>query len=70
MPLPDGLIITEDDGPRPGTTMEGLATLSRRSARDGRVTAGNSCPLNDGAAAVVLMSESARASWASPRSRG
>jgi acetyl-CoA C-acetyltransferase len=55
--LPSGEPFTRDDGPRPGTTMEVLATLQPAFREDGRVTAGNSCPLNDGAAAVVVMSD-------------
>lgn len=55
--LPDGRTVTADDGPRPGTTEEVLATLEPAFRPDGRVTAGNSCPLNDGAAAVVVTSE-------------
>jgi acetyl-CoA C-acetyltransferase len=57
IPLGDGRVFTKDDGPRPGTTMEKLAALEPRFRPDGRVTAGNACPLNDGAAAVVIMSE-------------
>jgi acetyl-CoA C-acetyltransferase len=53
---PDGTV-TQDDGPRPGTTMEKLAALQPAFKADGTVTAGNSCPLNDGAAAVLVMSE-------------
>jgi acetyl-CoA C-acetyltransferase len=49
--------VTKDDGPRPGTSVEKLATLTPAFRPDGRVTAGNACPLNDGAAAVVVMSE-------------
>jgi acetyl-CoA C-acetyltransferase len=55
-PLPNGEMFTKDDGPRPGTTMEVLASLKPAFRDDGTVTAGNSCPLNDGAAAVVVMS--------------
>jgi acetyl-CoA C-acetyltransferase len=55
--LPDGTVATKDDGPRPGTTLEKLATLKPAFRPDGEVTAGNACPLNDGAAAVVVMSE-------------
>jgi len=55
--LADGTIVTTDDCPRPGTTMEALAALKPAFRPDGRVTAGNSCPLNDGAAGVVLMSD-------------
>jgi acetyl-CoA C-acetyltransferase len=54
---PDGDVVTKDDGPRPGTTVEKLATLQPVFRPDGTVTAGNACPLNDGAAAVVVMSE-------------
>jgi acetyl-CoA C-acetyltransferase len=54
---PDGTVIAQDDGPRAGTTVEKLATLPPVFRPDGRVTAGNACPLNDGAAAVVVMSE-------------
>jgi acetyl-CoA C-acetyltransferase len=57
VPLGDGRTFTKDDGPRPGTTIEKLATLEPRFRPDGRVTAGNACPLNDGAAAVVVMSD-------------
>ncbi len=55
--LPDGRTIRDDDGPRPNTTLEKLATLPTAFKPDGTVTAGNSCPLNDGAAAVLVMSE-------------
>jgi len=47
----------DDDGPRPDTTLEKLAELRPVFRKDGRVTAGNSCPLNDGAAAAVVMSQ-------------
>lgn len=53
---PDGNVVTKDDGPRPDTTLEKLATLQPVFREDGSVTAGNSCPLNDGAAAAVVMS--------------
>jgi acetyl-CoA C-acetyltransferase len=56
VPLPNGEMYTKDDGPRPGTTVEVLATLKPAFREDGTVTAGNACPLNDGAAAVVVMS--------------
>jgi acetyl-CoA C-acetyltransferase len=56
-PLAGGSMLTRDDGPRPGTTLEGLAQLKPLFKPDGRVTAGNACPLNDGAAAVVVMSD-------------
>ena len=49
--------VAKDDGPRRGSTLEGLAELEPAFKPDGKVTAGNSCPLNDGAAAVVVMSE-------------
>ncbi|WGY01644.1 acetyl-CoA C-acyltransferase [Nocardioides sp. QY071] len=55
--LPDGSIVDRDDCPRPETTLEGLASLKPSFREDGVVTAGNSCPLNDGAAAVVVMSD-------------
>jgi acetyl-CoA C-acetyltransferase len=56
VPLPNGSTFSRDDGPRPGTTMEVLAALKPAFRENGTVTAGNSCPLNDGAAAVVVMS--------------
>jgi acetyl-CoA C-acetyltransferase len=55
--LPNGTVVTKDDGPREGTTVEKLAELKPVFRPDGEVTAGNSCPLNDGAAAVVVMSD-------------
>jgi acetyl-CoA C-acetyltransferase len=55
--LPDGTVVARDDGPRPGTTMEKLAALKPVFKENGTVTAGNACPLNDGAAAVLVMSE-------------
>jgi acetyl-CoA C-acetyltransferase len=55
--LPDGTVVSKDDGPRAGTTAEGLANLKPVFRPDGEITAGNSCPLNDGAAAVVVMSD-------------
>jgi acetyl-CoA C-acetyltransferase len=54
---PDGTVVSTDDGPRPGTTLEGISSLKPVFRPDGRVTAGNACPLNDGAAAVVVMSD-------------
>lgn len=54
---PDGTEVARDDGPRPGTTAEKLAELKPAFRPDGQVTAGNACPLNDGAAAVVVMSD-------------
>ena len=50
-------VVTKDDGPRPGTTMEVLGKLKPAFRPDGTVTAGNACPLNDGAAAVLVMSD-------------
>ena len=55
--LPDGRVVDTDDGPRPGTTYEKVAALAPVFRPDGTVTAGNCCPLNDGAAAVVIMSD-------------
>ena len=54
---PAGEVVSADDGPRPGVTVEGVAGLKPVFRPDGRITAGNCCPLNDGAAAVVIMSE-------------
>ena len=54
---PDGTEVARDDGPRPGTTMEKLSQLKPVFREDGTVTAGNACPLNDGAAATLIMSE-------------
>jgi acetyl-CoA C-acetyltransferase len=54
---PDGTVVSTDDGPRPGTTLEAISALKPVFRPDGRVTAGNACPLNDGAAAVVVMSD-------------
>ena len=62
--------VTRDDGPRPGTTVEKLAELKPAFKPDGTVTAGNACPLNDGAAAVLVMSEErARELGLRPRAR-
>jgi acetyl-CoA C-acetyltransferase len=55
--LPDGSVVAADDGPRAGTTLDKVATLKPVFRPDGTVTAGNCCPLNDGAAAVVVMSD-------------
>ena len=55
--LPDGTVVTTDDGPRPGVTIEKVAALKPVFRPDGTVTAANCCPLNDGAAAVVVMSD-------------
>jgi acetyl-CoA C-acetyltransferase len=54
---PDGTVVGADDGPRPGVTKEKVAALEPVFRPDGRVTAGNCCPLNDGAAAVIVMSD-------------
>jgi acetyl-CoA C-acetyltransferase len=55
--LDDGTEVARDDGPRPSSTLEKLAELPPAFKEGGKVTAGNSCPLNDGAAAVLLMSD-------------
>ncbi|MBV6762847.1 acetyl-CoA C-acetyltransferase [Rhodococcus opacus] len=55
--LPDGTVVTTDDSPRPGTTYESVSQLKPVFRPDGTVTAGNACPLNDGAAALVIMSD-------------
>ncbi len=55
--LPDGTVVEADESPRAGTTLEKLAGLDPVFRPDGSVTAGNSCPLNDGAAALVVMSD-------------
>ncbi|HEY2577268.1 MAG TPA: acetyl-CoA C-acyltransferase, partial [Streptosporangiaceae bacterium] len=55
--LADGTVVTKDDGPRPNTTLEGLSQLQPVFREGGTVTAGNACPLNDGAAAVIVMSD-------------
>ncbi|WP_421743610.1 acetyl-CoA C-acetyltransferase [Cellulomonas sp.] len=55
--LPDGTVVAHDDGPRAGVTVEALAGLNPVFRPDGTVTAGNCCPLNDGAAAVVIVSD-------------
>ncbi|MFE9612642.1 acetyl-CoA C-acetyltransferase [Streptomyces sp. NPDC006012] len=55
--LPDGTVVGKDDGPRPGVTLEGVQGLKPVFRPDGLVTAGNCCPLNDGAAAVIIMSD-------------
>ena len=54
---PDGTVVSTDDGPRAGTTVEGLAGLKPVFRPNGLVTAGNACPLNDGASAVIVMSD-------------
>jgi len=55
--LPDGTVVEADDSPRSGVTVEGVAGLKPVFRPDGRITAANACPLNDGAAAVVVMSD-------------
>ncbi len=54
---PDGTVVDADDGPRAGVTLEGVAGLKPVFRPDGRITAANACPLNDGAAAVIVMSD-------------
>ena len=67
---PDGNTVSQDDGPRPNTTVEKLAELKPVFRENGTVTAGNSCPLNDGAAATLVMSEDrARELGMKPRAR-
>ena len=55
--LPDGTVVTADDGPRAGTTLDKISGLKPAFREHGTVTAGNCCPLNDGAAALVIMSD-------------
>jgi acetyl-CoA C-acetyltransferase len=55
--LPDGSTVSKDDGPRAGTSLEKVSQLKPVFRPDGTVTAGNCCPLNDGAAAVIIMSD-------------
>jgi len=67
--LPDGTEVARDDGPRPSSTLEALAELPEAFGGGG-VTAGNSCPLNDGAAAVLVMSDAkAKELGLTPRAR-
>src|SRR5437763_4071081 len=67
---PDGTEVAKDDGPRAGVTIEGVSQLKPVFRPDGTVTAGNCCPLNDGAAAVVVMSdEKAKALGLTPLAR-
>ena len=68
--LPDGTTVAKDDGPRAGSSLEKLAQLDPAFKEDGKVTAGNSCPLNDGAAAVLVMSaDRAKELGLEPRAR-
>ncbi len=68
--MPDGTVVSTDDGPRAGTTYEAISQLQPVFRPDGKVTAGNACPLNDGAAAVVVMSDSRAAELGiTPRAR-
>ena len=70
VPLQDGRVMSADDGPRRNTSLEKLAALEPAFREGGSVTAGNSCPLNDGAAAVVVMSDTrARALGIQPLAR-
>ncbi len=55
--LPDGTVVSTDDGPRAGTSYEKISQLKPVFRPDGTITAGNACPLNDGAAALVVMSD-------------
>jgi acetyl-CoA C-acetyltransferase len=55
--LPDGSVVSKDDGPRAGVTLEAVSQLQPVFREQGTITAGNCCPLNDGAAAVVVMSD-------------
>jgi acetyl-CoA C-acetyltransferase len=66
----DGTVVTKDDGPRANTTLEGLSSLQPVFREGGTVTAGNACPLNDGAAAVIVMSDTkAKALGVTPLAR-
>lgn len=70
MTTPSGKVVSRDDGPRAGTTVEKLATLPPVFRPNGKITAGNACPLNDGAAAVIVMSDTrARALGIAPIAR-
>ncbi len=67
---PDGTLVAADDGPRADTTLEKLSTLKPVFRPNGSVTAGNSCPLNDGAATTIVMSDTrASALGITPRAR-
>ena len=68
--LPDGSMMTADESVRPGTTYETVASLEPAFRPAGTVTAANCCPLNDGAAALVVMSDTRPATSGSRRSRG
>ncbi|HEY7794270.1 MAG TPA: acetyl-CoA C-acyltransferase [Gaiellaceae bacterium] len=69
-PKDDGTVVSADDGPRPSSTLEKLQELEPAFLPGGKVTAGNSCPLNDGAAALVILSEDkARELGIRPRAR-
>ena len=57
VPVADGEVVAKDDGPRASSTLEKLASLEPAFREGGKVTAGNSCPLNDGAAATLIMSD-------------
>ena len=68
--LDDGTVVSDDDGPRADTSLERLAALKPVFREHGRVTAGNSCPLNDGAAAAVIVSDTlAEREGLTPRAR-
>jgi acetyl-CoA C-acetyltransferase len=68
--LPDGTTTAKDDGPRAGSSLEKLSQLEPAFKEGGKVTAGNSCPLNDGAAAVLVMSDAkAKELGLKPRAR-
>jgi acetyl-CoA C-acetyltransferase len=68
--LPDGGEAAKDDGPRPTSTLEKLSQLEPAFKEGGKVTAGNSCPLNDGAAATLIMSDArAKELGLQPRAR-
>ena len=66
----NGTVVSADDGPRPSSTLDKLAALAPAFKEDGSVTAGNSCPLNDGAAAAIVMSATRAADLGlTPRAR-
>ena len=70
VPLDDGALVSVDDGPRLDTSLDKLASLKSAFSEDGPITAGNACPLSDGAAAVILASEGAVNEFAlRPRAR-